>query len=124
MPLILLAVALGGAAGTVLRALTDLLIPGGDLPWSTVAVNLVGSLVLGLLAGGLNRRFPTWLREGAQTGLLGGFTTYSALALWAATSELANWLSLLFAAGVAVAGVIAALAGLSLGEAIDRDEAS
>ncbi|SJM64379.1 CrcB protein [Agrococcus casei LMG 22410] len=120
MPLTLLAVALGGAAGTLLRLLADLAMPEQGLPWSTVAVNLIGSLVLGVLAGRAASdrvRWPAWLREGVQTGLLGGFTTYSALALWGASAADAapTLLSVLLVMGVAVAGVAVAYAGLSIG---------
>ena len=132
MPLTLLAVALGGAVGTLLRAIADLVIPEAGLPWSTVAVNLIGSLVLGILAGRAAARdvWPDWLREGVQTGLLGGFTTYSALALWGASASTSaststsasasavtppSVLSVLLVVAVAVVGVAVAYAGLSIG---------
>ena len=94
MPLTLLAIAVGGACGAVLRALFDVAVPGdpsSGLPWSTVSVNLIGSFILGLLAGGLSAAWPAWLREGVHTGLLGGFTTYSALTLWGASTVLPVW---------------------------------
>ena len=83
-------VALGGAAGAVLRyqtgrALTGLLGPAtvASFPWATLVVNIVGSLAMGLLAGWLARHgaaSETWqLLIGV--GLLGGFTTFSAFSL-------------------------------------------
>ena len=83
-------VALGGGAGAVLRyqtgrALTALLGPAtvAAFPWATLVVNIVGSLVMGLLAGWLARHgsaSETW-RLLVGVGLLGGFTTFSAFSL-------------------------------------------
>ena len=83
-------VALGGAAGAVLRyqtgrALTGLLGPAtvASFPWATLIVNIVGSLAMGLLAGWLARHgaaSETW-RLLIGVGLLGGFTTFSAFSL-------------------------------------------
>jgi CrcB protein len=79
----LLLVMAGGAVGAGLRyeagrlALSRL---GPGFPWGTLAVNLIGGLLIGLLAGamtangGLER--PLWLL--LAVGLLGGFTTFSA----------------------------------------------
>ena len=83
-------VALGGAAGAVLRyqagrTLTGLLGPAAvaSFPWATLFVNIVGSLAMGLLAGWLARNgsaSDTW-RLLIGIGLLGGFTTFSAFSL-------------------------------------------
>jgi CrcB protein len=81
-----LAIALAGGAGTALRhgvnvGLTRWL--GASFPWPTIAVNILGSLLLGVvmeLAG--DREIlgvPAKLVLG--TGVLGGFTTYSAFNL-------------------------------------------
>lgn len=83
-------VALGGAVGAVLRyqtgrGLTMLAGPQAvaAFPWATLAVNVIGSLAMGLLAGWL-ARFGTggeqW-RLLLGVGLLGGFTTFSAFSL-------------------------------------------
>lgn len=83
-------VALGGAVGAVARhqagrGMTALLGPAAvsAFPWATLAVNVVGSLAMGLLAGWLARH-----GSGGETarlllgvGLLGGFTTFSAFSL-------------------------------------------
>ena len=75
--MIALAVALGGAIGAPTRFLTDLLIQSrhsSRMPWGTFAVNVVGSFVLGFVAGG----HPTaqWSAFLA-TGFCGGLTTFS-----------------------------------------------
>ena len=83
-------VAVGGAIGAVLRYqvgrwMTHWLGPQAvsAFPWATLAVNVVGSLAMGLLAGYLAR----YGEHGEQArlllgvGLLGGFTTFSAFSL-------------------------------------------
>ncbi|EFQ82983.1 putative protein CrcB [Aeromicrobium marinum DSM 15272] len=72
-------VLLGGTAGTLARYGIDTAVPAdGAFAPSTVFVNLVGSFALGLLLGsGPSSR----LRLLVGTGFLGGFTTYSALAV-------------------------------------------
>ena len=81
----LIAVALGGAIGSVLRYAVGavLLRPGrGGLPWGTLVVNVTGSLALGFLA----RYFGP--PHGSETlflaltvGLCGGYTTFSTFTL-------------------------------------------
>ena len=83
-------VALGGAIGSVLRyqlgrGMTHLLGPQAvtAFPWATLAVNLIGSFAMGLLAGFLARHGQggeQW-RLFIGVGLLGGFTTFSAFSL-------------------------------------------
>jgi CrcB protein len=79
----LILVMLGGAAGAGFRyevgrlTLRQL---GPGFPWGTLTVNLVGGLLMGLLAGALTgidmMSRPAWLLLGV--GVLGGFTTFSA----------------------------------------------
>ena len=78
------AVALGGALGASLRYGLSLgvqrVVPSGWLPLGTLTVNVVGCLAIGWVAGWLSAQpleRPTWSLF-AVTGLLGGFTTYSA----------------------------------------------
>ncbi|SDF67528.1 CrcB protein [Blastococcus fimeti] len=80
-----LAAALGGALGALGRwGIAEALPRDADgWPWATLLVNLVGCLVLGLLIGALFARSPDspWLRPFLGTGVLGGFTTFSAFAV-------------------------------------------
>ncbi|MBS4042593.1 MAG: fluoride efflux transporter CrcB [Chitinophagaceae bacterium] len=75
----LLLVAFGGATGSILRYLTYYLIPTKTFNWATLLVNIIGSLLIGLLAGYLtkitiNNNWHLVL----IVGFCGGFTTYSA----------------------------------------------
>ena len=81
----LLYVMVGGAVGSGARyltgsAMTALL--GSDYPFGTLAVNIVGGLLMGVLVGVLARNdaSETW-RLLLAVGVLGGFTTFSAFSL-------------------------------------------
>ena len=94
-----LAAALGGALGALGRwGVTEALPrdPAG-WPWATLLVNLTGCLVLGLLLGLVFARSPDspWLRPFLGTGVLGGFTTFSAVSVAAAQSEAAAALTIM-----------------------------
>jgi fluoride exporter len=80
----LLAVIAGGVIGTFLRqSLTTRFAPhGGQLPWPVLAINASGCLLIGLVVGAVfeaNHSAVRW-RLFLVTGVLGGWTTYSALA--------------------------------------------
>lgn len=116
-------VMLGGAAGTTVRwQLSEAFAPApGHWPWSTFAINVGGSLLLGLLLEALLRGGPDagWRRAtrvGVGTGLLGGFTTYSTFIV--ETDRLVStghaWVGGAYAAGSIVIGIAAAMAGIAL----------
>lgn len=112
----------GGAVGTAARAAVDGAL-GATLhafPLHTLAINVVGSLLLGILLELLARRGPapsrTRLRLLLGTGALGGFTTYSALAV--STAQLLLGGSLLAAAGYALGTVVLGLLAAGLGIAL------
>lgn len=74
-------VCLGAALGAPLRYLVDRAIQARHdslLPWGTLSVNLVGSLVLGVLVGlGVGHDVPEPVSLAVGTGLCGALTTYS-----------------------------------------------
>lgn len=75
-------ICLAGAAGTGARYLMSTWlsrVAGPAFPWGTLAVNLLGSFLLGVVmeAGLAAGALPPALRLTLATGLLGGFTTYS-----------------------------------------------
>ena len=116
-----LAVALGGLVGTGLRLACDLAFPhaDGELPVETLVVNLVGAFALGWLAGGLWTRptTPMWLKAGLGSGLIGSFTTLSAVmaSLIALTGVGQPWLAALYLLASVVGGLGLAAAGLRIG---------
>ena len=84
---VLLQVALGGALGASLRFLSGAMIlraMGSGFPYGTMFVNVVGSFLMGLLAFYLLERMDGSFSRYApflMTGVLGGFTTFSAYSL-------------------------------------------
>ncbi len=82
----LFAVALGGAVGASGRYLFGmqmLRLMGPGFPWGTLGVNIIGSLIMGVLAESFALRFnvSAEMRSFLMTGVLGGFTTFSAFSL-------------------------------------------
>ncbi|MBJ7252279.1 MAG: CrcB family protein [Acetobacteraceae bacterium] len=107
-PLSLLLVALGGAAGSVLRYVVShagLVLFGAGFPWGTLAVNIVGSALIGVFGAlGISGEARLLL----VTGLLGGFTTFSAFSLetgllW----ERAPWLAVVYVTASVLGGLAA-----------------
>lgn len=118
-------VAVGGAAGAVGRYSVGLLVYGWfkhpALPYATIAVNILGCLLIGLLAGWAEAR-PAALSQGMRlfliTGVLGGFTTFSAFGL--ETFELLRLArpgaALLYAAVQVLIGLAAVAIGFHLAQ--------
>lgn len=112
----------GGAAGAAMRFGLSQLVPhaAGEWPWATFVANVLGSLLMGVLA--------FWLvRKGAQgdqvrllvgVGVLGGFTTFSAFSLEIAQMVERGQVVLGF--GYAVASVLVALTALFAGMAMAK----
>lgn len=124
-----LLVALGGGAGAALRYQVGRFIGAlaginAAFPWATFTINLVGSLCMGLLAGGLAKWGPggeTW-RLLIGVGILGGFTTFSAFSLEMALLMERGQIAL--AASYAALSVAGGIAGLFLGLALMRSMAA
>ncbi|MDT0307431.1 fluoride efflux transporter CrcB [Streptomyces sp. DSM 44917] len=111
-----LLVILGGAAGAVLRHLTDQALRarlGTAFPWGTLAVNLAGCALVGLLTG-----VATNVHLLLATGLCGALTTYSAFS-WD-TLTLASHGRRARAAAYVAASVLAGLAATAAGAALAR----
>ena len=117
----ILAVAFGGAIGSVLRyamnnALNALI--KSPFPYGIMAVNILGGLVMGILiaffAG--QSQAPQWLRSFLMVGILGGFTTFSTFSadtvlLWQRGEAVQ---AVLYMAGSVMLSIAALLAGLFL----------
>ena len=121
-----LAVLVGGTLGTALRLAIDGALPHGDAEFAlgTLLINVAGSFVLGLLAASLWVRpsTPAWLRAGLGVGVLGAFTTFSAVAVSvvAMARDGGGMLALAYLAASFALGLAAALAGLLAGRRISR----
>ena len=109
----LVLVAMGGFAGATARYGVEVALPTA-FPWGTLAVNVVGSFVLGILfheAKLLGRLGPK-TRLLARTGFLSSFTTYSTFAV--ETMSLAPKVAVLNVAANYGLGLLAVLAGRTL----------
>ena len=120
----LLYVMVGGAVGSGARYLTGramLSLLGPDYPFGTLAVNLIGGVLMGVLVGVLarNTASETW-RLLLGVGVLGGFTTFSAFSLDVVTMIERGAIGVAFGyILVSVIGSVAALfAGLSAVRAV------
>ena len=121
----LLIVAAGGALGAVARygvgVWAQRLFPAAQWPWATLTVNVVGGLLMGLLAGWLAFRggaHSESLRMFAAVGVLGGFTTFSAFSLEAALMIERRQLAM--AGGYVAASVVLSIAALFIGLMVAR----
>jgi fluoride exporter len=92
---------------------------GIDFPWGTLIVNIVGSLAMGLIAGWFAFKADAGLSQHARlfltTGMLGGFTTFSAFSLdavllWERGAAPVALAYVLASVGVSIAGLVAGLA--------------
>lgn len=119
----LAAVFIGGAVGTAARYCVDYLYSGqSNFPWPIWMINITGAFALGLLAQVLPRTRLTdsqqlVLRNGIGSGLIGGFTTYSLLAMDTASLATSGQVeeSLSYAISTLVVGTAAAGLGMILG---------
>ncbi|MRX51036.1 fluoride efflux transporter CrcB [Paracoccus sp. S-4012] len=119
---IYLQVALGGAVGAVLRLATTRGLPwhGPGLPVGTFVVNVLGCFVMGFLAALFAHRGGHHLAPFLMTGILGGYTTFSAFSLDALTlwQQGQGGLALAYVAGSVALSLLAVVAGLSAGRAV------
>jgi len=75
-------VALGGAIGAALRYSISLYLAGDGFPWATLSVNMIGSLLLGIVAVALTQELISQdVALILGTGVLGAFTTMSAFSV-------------------------------------------
>lgn len=84
----LLQVAAGGALGASARYATNVAtmrLIGSGFPWATVVVNVLGSFLMGVIVVTLAHKGGMRLAPFLMTGVLGGFTTFSAFSLDALT---------------------------------------
>lgn len=121
----ILLVFIGGGIGSVLRFLlnkTILGFTGTGFPYGVLLINIIGSFVIGLVAGFIKRDIPiTFTPEQiinfVMVGILGGFTTFSAFSLEVVTmiNEQRYSTALIYIISSVVLGILAAFTGLILG---------
>lgn len=115
------AIAAAGFLGAAARYALGLAWPtggGASFPWTTLFINLSGSLLLGLLLGYAGRmRIPEWCKEAAGTGFLGAYTTFGAFntELLELVQHDAFASAVAYAFASAAVGWLLARAGLRLG---------
>ena len=121
MQLFLLA-SLGGAIGAGARHLVNIVCSaciGPGFPWATLIVNVAGSFLMGLVVAAIVPMFggsAAW-RTFLATGILGGFTTFSAFSMDVHDlfERQAHGHLFLYVAGSIAISVLALFAGLALG---------
>jgi CrcB protein len=117
--LAIVAVLVGGILGTALRlGLDDLIVsPPTAFPLATLIINIVGSLILGFLIARLWPTTPSWVRAGVGPGVLGGFTTFSAVMVSMVTLASGGkiMLAIIYLVLTVVLGFGAAALGLRIG---------
>jgi CrcB protein len=121
--LAVVAVLVGGVLGTALRlGLDDLIVhTATTFPLSTLITNIVGSLVLGFLIARVWPTAPNWIRAGIGPGVLGGYTTFSAVMVSMVTLAASGriLLAILYLVLTLVLGFGAAALGLRIGRRSD-----
>lgn len=113
--------AVGGALGSVARYLVTMLVVsrlGPGFPWGTFAINVTGSFAIGVVLQLAVTRadFSPYLRLFLTTGILGGYTTFSAFAFetYGLAADGFAVRSIAYAVGSVLVGVAAAYAGVVL----------
>lgn len=115
-----LQVAIGGAIGSVARFAVYRVVPFQGFPLATLLVNVVGSLVMGLVAALVTQRLGMEWAPFLMTGILGGFTTFSAFSL----DALALWergpmgLLAVYVAGSVLLSMAAVFVGITIGRSV------
>ncbi|GLC27035.1 fluoride efflux transporter CrcB [Roseisolibacter agri] len=121
-PAALLLVAAGGAAGSVARFLLTRALAGASagFPVGTLAINVAGSLLLGVVLAAAPERPDAAARLLVGVGVCGGFTTFSAFSaeVVALAGRGAYARAALYASASVVLGVLATVAGLALGRTL------
>jgi CrcB protein len=118
-------VGVGGGLGALARYLIDgrvTALGGGAFPWGTLVVNVSGSFVVGLLFALIVERAALaadW-RAPLMIGFLGGYTTFSTLALesWRMIEDGAWLLAAANLGGSVAIGMLAVVGGVAIGRAI------
>src|SRR6476620_8525214 len=121
----LMLIGVGGFFGAILRYLVDGWVTdrlGGSFLWGTFIVNISGSLTLGILFALIVERsvLPAEFRAPVMIGFIGAYTTFSTLMLesWRLIEDGSVAAGMTNLVGSGVVGMVAVVAGLTLGRAL------
>jgi fluoride exporter len=119
--LALAAVAVGGAAGSMLRYLVGIWFLGRygpGFPWGTLVINCSGAFLIGVVLqiSADRAAFNPYLRLFFATGILGGYTTFSTFAyeIYHLSGQALSLRSVTYACGSVIGGIVAVALGLAL----------
>jgi fluoride exporter len=116
-PMLFAAAVVAGGIGAGLRYVVDLVVQrvfDSRFPWGILTVNLTGALALGILSGATIGTSGLWV---LGTGLLGGYTTFSSVAVTTVllAEDRRTRASILYGVGTLVGSIVCAAGGLALG---------
>lgn len=116
-------VAIGGAVGSMARYLVNiglLRLIGPGFPWGTLTVNILGSFLMGVIWVTLDVKGAMRFAPLLMTGILGGFTTFSAFSLDAVTMVERGepGLATIYVVGSVAVSVLALAAGMMISRAV------
>jgi fluoride exporter len=116
-----LLVFIGGGLGSTLRHIVNVVCPrflGTHFPYHTFIINITGSTIMGLIAGyfAFKGNAPQSWRLFLMTGILGGYTTFSAFSLDTALlyERGETGLALIYVLGSVLLAILGLFAGLAL----------
>ena len=122
---LIVAVAIGGAIGSVARYLTGIAsgkLFGFGFPWGTLVINIAGSFLIGVFVESfaLRSNLPQVARVFLTVGICGGFTTFSTFSLdcYLLIDRGELWPAAAYMAGSVMLGILGLFAGLQLVRAI------
>ena len=123
-----LIVFVGGTFGTCLRALLTVPSDASQAPWIMLGINILGAGLLGMLVGITGAPVDARARRRhafLSVGLLGGFTSYSALAIDTVMLSLSArpWLAIVTLTATLAGGLVASLVGIVGGRVIRANRA-
>jgi CrcB protein len=114
-----LVAALGAALGSLARLQISYWVQTPtetSFPWSTFIVNVTGALLIGLIASSPNIMNNETRRHFVVTGVLGGFTTFSAIAVETLQLATTPWISIAYVVSTFAVGVAATHIGSLIGK--------
>jgi CrcB protein len=114
-----LVAALGAALGSLVRLQISYWVQTPSttsFPWSTFIVNVIGALLIGVIASSPSIMDNETRRHFVATGVLGGFTTFSAIAVETLQLATTPWISIAYVVATFAVGIAATHIGILIGK--------